>query len=169
MKRPLEITRSRLRSGTIKRDGFSLLELILALAILGATLGVLGQYAEIGVDSAREAKALATARLICQSKLNEQLLNVTAGISPTTVIDAPVDSFDSQSAEAYTYSIEVAPGQLDGMLQMRVTVTAFSTDGAQKIAIYALDRWFIDPLLGLEDLEAEEELAREEIASGGTQ
>lgn len=147
--------------------GFSLLEMVLALAILGGSLAVLAQIAETGVDAAREARALATARVLCQSKLNEELLNVSAGINPVTVLDSPVDSFDSQSLEDYTYSVEVSPGQLDGLLSMRVTVKALANNGEQQVAIYSLDRWVIDPLLGLEEMELEEEQAREEIASAG--
>lgn len=150
-----------------KRRGFSLLEMMLALAILGGSLAVLAQIAETGTDAAREARALSNARMLCQTKLNEELLNVVAGIAPVTVIDAAADPFDSQAVETFTYSVEVGPGQLDGLLNVRVTATAWGNNGQRQIAVYALDRWVIDPQMGLEEMELEEELAREEIASGG--
>lgn len=149
------------------RTGFSLLEMILALAILGSSLAILAQIASTGVDAAREARALATARMICQSKLNEQLLNIESGLSPATIIEAPTESFDSASTETYVYSVEIMPGQIDGLLSLRVTVLARAGDGTEQLAGYALDRWVIDPAMGLEEAEAEEAAAREEIASGG--
>ncbi|MEM6472520.1 MAG: type II secretion system protein [Planctomycetota bacterium] len=142
-----------------RRSGFSLLEMILALAILGTSLAVLSQIAGTGVDAAREARALATARIICQNRLGEMLLNVQAGQAPATMIDVPTTSYDSESSETYTYSVEILPGQLDGLMSARVTVTAYAGDGTEKLATYALDRWYIDPALGLEEAELEEEAA----------
>ncbi|MCO8121980.1 type II secretion system GspH family protein [Stieleria sp. TO1_6] len=147
--------------------GFSLLEMLLALAILGTSLAMLAQIAESGVSAAREARALASARMICQGKLSDLLLNVAGGQTPATIIDAPAEAFDSETTETYQYSTEVMQGQLDGMLSVRVTVKVFAGDGGTPLATYALDRWVIDPTLGLEAAEAEEAAAREEIASGG--
>ena len=147
--------------------GFTLLEMLLALAILGTSLAILAQIADTGVSAAREARALATARMICQNKLSEELLNVAAGQTPTPIINSPAESYDSESSETYNYSVEVMPGQLEGMLNMRVTVEAMGGDGTQRLAIYALDRWIIDPALGLEEAEIEEQMARDEIANGG--
>ncbi|KAA5543886.1 type II secretion system protein [Roseiconus nitratireducens] len=161
--------RQRRGAESVKRNAFSLLEMILALSILGMSLAILAQLARTGVSAAREARALATARVLCQSKLNEQLLNIQAGQSPATIIDAPIESFDSQSAGSFVYSVEVMPGRLDGLLSLRVAVKALGNNGEETLANYALDRWVIDPLLGLETAEAEELAAREEIASGGAE
>ncbi|MEL6106640.1 MAG: type II secretion system protein [Planctomycetota bacterium] len=155
------MTRSHHRNG---RRGFSLLEMVLALTILGASLAILAQIADTGSDAAREARALVSCRMICQTKLNEELLNITYGQSPAIVVDAPVEAFDSQSTETYLYSLEIANGQLDGLLALRATVRAMGGDGSEAIASFALDRWVIDPLVGLEEAEAEEEAAREELS-----
>ena len=148
------------------RFGFTLLEMILAIAILGTTLAILAQIADTGVDAAREARAMANARMVCQSKLNELLLNIDAGQSPTAIVDAPAESFDSSTTDSFIYSVEITPGQMDGLMAARVTVTAFGGDGSEKLAVFALDRWFIDPTMGLVEAEAEELAAREEIANG---
>lgn len=150
-----------------RRRAFSLLEMILALAILGTSLAILAQIADTGVDAAREARALASARMICQTKLNEQLLNMQSGMTPVAVVDAQTEPFDSEATETFSYSVEVQPGQMDGLLAMRVTVNAYAADGSQLLATYSLDRWVIDPALGLEEAELEEEAAREELAGGG--
>ena len=150
-----------------RRGGFTLLEMILALAILGSSLAILAQIADTGVDAAREARAISTARMICQNKLNEQLLNIQSGMSPAAIVDAQVESFDSESMETFTYSLEVSQGQMQGLLSLRVTVKAFAGDGETVLATYALDRWVIDPTLGLEQAEMEEEAARQEATGGG--
>jgi hypothetical protein len=61
----------------------SLLEVILAIAILGGSLAVIGQLINIGARNAISARDLTTAQLYCESKLAE----VSAGIElpePTT-------------------------------------------------------------------------------------
>lgn len=142
--------------------------MVLALTILGASLAILAQIADTGSDAAREARALVSCRMICQTKLNEELLNITYGQSPAIVVDAPVEPFDSQSTETYLYSLEIANGQLDGLLALRATVRAMGGDGTESIASCVLDRWVIDPLLGLEEAEAEEEAARAELSGEET-
>ena len=146
------------------RRGFSLLETMLALAILGGSLAILSRIVDTGISAAREARDLANARMICQAKLSEVLLNSTGGFTPQTQPLTPVDSFDSQSTTPFEFSVEVQPGQLGGILLIRVVVEAQNPDGGEPLARYSLVRWMIDPALGLEELEAEEEAAREEAA-----
>ena len=149
------------------RRGFSLLEILLALAILGGSLAILSRIVDTGISAAREARDLSIARMICQAKLSEVLLNSTSGFSPQTQPMTPVDSFDSQSTTPFSFSVEVQPGQLGGILLIRVLVEAEDPDGGEPIARYSLVRWMIDPALGLEELEAEEEAAREGTESLG--
>ena len=148
------------RRAVPRRGGFSLLEMLLSLAILGGSLAVLSQVADTGVDAAREARDLAIAQIICQSKLSEVLLNSTLGTTPQSIVDAPVDPIDSQSLTTFSYSVDVQPAGLEGMLVIRVLVSA--KDGNEKlIASYSLDRWMIDPAFGLQEMELEEEAAKE--------
>ncbi len=154
----MKMARSRSR-----RRGFSLLEILLALSILGGSLAVLSQIAETGTDAAREARALSMARILAQAKLSEVLLNSTLGQTPTPVVEAQADPFDSQSTSDFYYSIDVVPAPLDGMLAIRVSVQAKNANGGVQ-ANYQLTRWMIDPALGLEEAEAEEQAAREEAA-----
>ncbi len=144
------------------RSGFSLLEILLALAILGGAMAVLSQIAETGTSAAREARDLSVSRVLCQTKLSEILLDASSGISPQTVIEVPLASFDSGSSTTFNYSAEVSQGTLDGMLTLRVTVVAENPNGGAALAKYSLTRWLIDPNLGLEAAEAEEKAANEE-------
>lgn len=155
-------TRGPLRRG--RSGGFSLLEILLALAILGGSMAVLSQIAGTGTDASREARDLAVARIIAQRKLSEILIDRL--VSPQSVGETPVESFEEDSISEFVYSVEVQPAQLDGLLAVRITVKAVNANGGSAIATYTLDRWMIDPLLGLEQLEAEEKAARE--AASGT-
>jgi len=153
------------------RSGFSLLEILLALAILGGSLAVLSRIADTGMTAARESRDLAAARILCQSKLSEVLLDGMSGITPQSVATAPFDTqFDSQSSTVFQYSVDVQPAPLDGMLVIRVTVEALDSNAGSARTRYALTRWMIDPTLGLEEAEAEEEAMLEEqaaLAAGG--
>jgi type II secretory pathway pseudopilin PulG len=143
------------------------LEILLAIAILGGSLAILSQIAETGTDAAREARALAMARVLCQAKLSEVLLNATLGQTPTTVVDARAEPFDSLATTDFYYTVEVVPAPQEGLLAIRVSVQVADPDGGNALAKYQLTRWMIDPTLGLEELEAEEEAMREEASGGG--
>lgn len=144
------------------RKAFSLLEMILALAILGTSLGILAQVAQTGRDAALEAHYLSQARLIAQSKLAEILVT---GTSPAAIPLTPVESMSSDSANVFEYQVDVAPAPFDGMLAIRVSVFALDEDGGPNIASYSLTRWWIDPLLDLPGLAAEEKALREEASA----
>jgi prepilin-type N-terminal cleavage/methylation domain-containing protein len=150
-----------------QRRGFSLLEILLALAILGGSLAVLSQIAEIGTSAAREARDLSICRILCQAKLSEVLLDTSLGISPQSIFNSSLESFDSASITSYAYSIEVQPSQLDGLLSLRVTVQALESDDSTPIATFSLTRWVVDPTLGLEQAEADEKALKEELSGVG--
>jgi len=147
------------------RRAFSLLEMLLALSILGGSLAILSQIASTGLDAAREARDLSVARILCQTKLSEILLDATAGVAPQSFPAAPLESFDTESTTPFTYSADVQPGTIDGILIVRVTVIAENPDGGPPIATCSLVRWLIDPTLGLEAAAEEEQLMLEEAAA----
>lgn len=150
------------RTGLLKRDGFSMLEMLLALAILGASLAVLAQIAGTGSDAAREARALSEARLIAQRQMSELLAE---GWSPQSMPPSPAPPVDSTSTTPFQVEVNVTPSPLDGVLMLRVRVQATDPDGGAPLADYTLTRWMIDPLLGLAELAAEEKAMREEAAA----
>lgn len=150
-----------------RRRGFSLLEILLALAILGGSLAMLSRIVETGTSAAREARDLSHARILCQTKLSELLLDSISGMTPQSVPLGPLESFDSQSNTTFLYSIDVQPAPLDGLLAIRVLVEAQDPNGGPPLARYALTRWMVDPALGLEEAEAEEEALKQEAAAEG--
>jgi prepilin-type N-terminal cleavage/methylation domain-containing protein len=153
------------------RGGFSLLEILLALAILGGALAILSRIVDTGMVAARESRDLSAARILTQTKIAEILLEAQAGISPQSVTDAEFQTlFDSQSNSDFQYSVEVNPAAMDGMLAIRVTVQSIDKDLGEARTTYSVVRWMIDPMLGLEEAEAEEDAYLEEkaaLASGG--
>ena len=72
------------------RAGFSLLEVILATALLMSCGIVLAELANIGRGHARAAEQLAAAQLVCQSRLNAILCGAA---SVDDVEDQPLDEF----------------------------------------------------------------------------
>ena len=70
-----------------------------------------------------------------------------------------IESFDSNSLTPFVYEVNVNQGPIGGLLAIRVTVEALDPDGGPPIARQSLTRWMIDPLLGLEQAEMEEEAA----------
>lgn len=151
----------------INRRGFSLLEILLAMAILGGSLAVLSQIVGTGGDAARSAKELAMARLLCQSKLAEVMVTATT-VMPTTVPSTPVPSPDSESDTVFNYAVDVAPAAMDGLLAIRVSVEAVNPEGdGPAVANYSITRWIIDPTLGLEQLEADANAEAQADAEAG--
>ena len=149
----------------IPRDGFSLLEILLALAILGGSLAILSRIVETGTSAAIEARALAEARLVCQTKLTEILLDTRSGNTPQSVVTVPVDSFDDTSTASLNYSVEVLPQPIENVMAIRVTVAVQSADAKATIASYSLTRWLVDPTLDLEQLENDERATRAGMVS----
>ncbi len=139
-----------------RHGGFSLLEVILALAILGGSLAILGNIIRIGTRSAREARGKIAAELQCQSILTE----IAAGIRPSDMMQpTPVDYPDPEYA--WMYTVESQAAEMEGLLVIRVTVFENKPLEADPIRV-SLVRWMIDP-----ELEAEAAAADEQAGQTG--
>ncbi len=136
-------------SPTANRRGLTLLEVILALAILAGAVAVLSQLSWSGLEHARLAGDTVAAQLMAESLMAELM----AGIHPLeSVYDQPVEqlSFDGQPAPAaesdpgrWLATIEVSPAPIGGMLHVAVTVRDATSTG--RAAESTLVRWRIDP------------------------
>ncbi len=124
-----------------RSSGFSLLEVILATAILLACLFVLGQMAYVGRKDAEDAADATTAQLICRSKLNEILVGA-----------APVASVESQPVAempGWVYSVEVESLEQFGLVSLRITAMqdpaeSESTTSQRSGEQFSLTRWMHD-------------------------
>ncbi len=144
------------------RRGLTLWEVMLALAILGGSIAVIGQLVRLGVRAAGDARNLSQAQLLCESKLAE----LSSGMEPLQPVLAAPYPFEPD----WVYSVEVQPVDQQGLLAVRVTVEQI-TDERPFPLTYSLDRWIIDPSLEFQQVEmeaAEEAAQAEEAAASGT-
>jgi general secretion pathway protein I len=127
------------------RGGFSLLEVILAIAILAGTIAILGELISLGVRNARAARDMTQAELLAESKMAE----VAAGIMATEAVQgAPCES----DPDNWLYSIAVDPTEVEGLMSVTVTVTQ-NLPPEQRPAEFSLVRWMRDPV-AIETAEA---------------
>jgi prepilin-type N-terminal cleavage/methylation domain-containing protein len=127
------------------KSGFSLLEVILALAVLGGAVVVLGEVNRLSLKNAAAARDLSQAQILCESKLTEIVTGIT---SPTTAVDKA--SFDSTTEALaaddphWVYSIDSQTPNEPGLIAVRVTVTK-NLPAAQNPVSFSLVRWMADP------------------------
>jgi hypothetical protein len=99
------------------RRGVSLLEVMIATAMLLGAVVVLAELAQIGRRHAESAGERVVAQQLCQQKLNEVLL----GLLPVTAASAPIEE-----VPGWVYQVEVEPlqdfAELDDLVRVRVTV-----------------------------------------------
>jgi prepilin-type N-terminal cleavage/methylation domain-containing protein len=159
-------------SGTRSSDlsynrGFTLLEVMLALAILVGSLAVLGEFARMGLHSARTARDLTRAELLCESLMSE----IAAGILPPTAVQAapiedpvtgtPVSDTQTDDVAQWVYSVDVQSIDADGLLGVTVTVMQ-DLPPAQRPATFSLVRWIPDPMLDLLGSSTESDMSNTE-------
>jgi prepilin-type N-terminal cleavage/methylation domain-containing protein len=146
----------------VRRRGLTLMEVMLAIAILGGAMAVMGELVRIGARSAAEARDLATAQLLCETKMAE----ITLGIVPPEVIaPTPVETLDADNQ--WLYSVETAAAEQEGLIVVQVTVQQ-DVDPQQQPISYSLTRWMIDPNLQLELQESSSEVTGSETSKSGS-
>ncbi len=130
----------------MSRRGFSLLEIILALAIFGGAMAVLSGLIDTGVRAAIEAQDLSRAQMLCESQLEQVLLQTS---TPLPVPETALDTGDPN--RVWSYMVEVFPAPVTNLHIIRVTVRAAPpglSNGQE--ATYSLVRWMPDPSLMLD-------------------
>ncbi len=96
------------------RHGLSLLEVVLAIAILGGALVVITNLVYMGSQSAANVKQYSEAQIMCDTKMAE----IAAGV-------LPAESTSGASIPEnpnWVYSVDVQSAQHIGLLLVRVTV-----------------------------------------------
>jgi len=113
---------------------------ILALAILGGAVAVCGELARVGIDSARIARDLTYAQLLCESKMAE----IVSGATPLeTVSDVPFETTEEDTESDWLYSIEITTLDDQGLTAVRVTVYKEAPEQKRPV-VFWLDRWIFD-------------------------
>lgn len=119
-----------------KRSGLSLLEVVLAIAILGGSMVVLTQLINIGHSNAMDARDMSEAQILCDTKISE----VTAGIIPSS----SVSGADIVEAPGWQYSMTVDKASIEGLLVVDCTVTQDPAEYSAPMT-FRLVRWIPDP------------------------
>lgn len=126
------------RKAPVGRSGFSLLEVILAMAILVGSLAVISQLIDLGAGNAVEARLRTDAILRCESKMQE----IVAGVLPAESTSPAL--FDDDPM--WQWSVDVEPGVSAGLLGVTVTVAQTTSQSATPVS-YSLHRWLRDPVV----------------------
>jgi len=122
------------------RPGFTLLEVLLALAILTVAFAVLGELARLGMRNARIARDKTQAELLCQSKMAE----IAAGVTlPDPVQGVPLESVGDVAGPGWLYSVDIGATEQDGLMAVRVTVAQDLPPEGRPVQ-FSLVRWMLD-------------------------
>jgi len=130
------------------RKAFSLLEVILALAILAGSMAVLGEAVRHGLENARVVRDLTDAQLYCESKMAE----LEAGFLTTdSVSDMPIEPMAESILESSSESTEtewfysVASELVDEEGLMSVSVSVYQDPTVVKKPVtFTMTRLFLD-------------------------
>ncbi|HRF02320.1 MAG TPA: prepilin-type N-terminal cleavage/methylation domain-containing protein [Pirellulaceae bacterium] len=130
------MNRSPFRTSRTPRRGLSLLEVILAIAILGGALAAIGELIRLGTRSALAAHELSLAHLLADTRMAE----VAGG-----ALDLEsVSTATCEEAPDWVYSVTVQSSQQPGLLQVEVLVQQDPAQFAVPIS-YRVFRFLPDP------------------------
>jgi prepilin-type N-terminal cleavage/methylation domain-containing protein len=118
------------------KRGFSLLEVILAIAIFGTSLAIIGELVRLGSMSAAAARDLSDGQRICSNLINE----IAAGVMPPTAVSQTSCPEDA----TWLYSVTADATDVDGLLAVSVTVEQDPQFSSRPHSV-TLVRWVVDP------------------------
>ena len=119
-----------------ERKAFTLLEVILALAILAGSTAVLGELIRSGLRNADEARDLTRGQMICESVVSQVLAGAISASSTSSV--------QFEDDPRWLYSITVDSTQMNGLILVQVSAVR-DVPAQQHPVQYTLIRWMIDP------------------------
>lgn len=124
-----------------KRRGFSLLEVMLALAITGLSLAAISELISLGSRAALRSRDITTAQFLAESKLNE----FSAGVG----LAGPVSRQIFIENPDWVYSVDMLPIDDSGLVQLMVLVERSEESNINNPLKFQVVRWIPDPTLGL--------------------
>lgn len=120
-------------------DGFTLLEVILALAILAGAVAVLGEIMAIAGRHARETQAETRAQLFAASVMDEMLSGITE------VAQVSRQPLESTETIPWVYSVTVSPTTITGLSTIEVLVEQDQEPQFNPVK-YRLVRYYAEPV-----------------------
>jgi general secretion pathway protein I len=125
------------RSTQLKR-GFTLYEVVIALAIFSGAIVAVSQALSTGTRAALQARLQSQAVLLCESKMAEV---VGGAVSATSSGEVP---FTDPGLEGWTWSVNAGASPRTGISQVEVTVNC--RQGANSVdASFVMTRLLRDP------------------------
>lgn len=122
----------------LRRDGFTLLEVILAIAILAVSLAAIGEVVRSAFANASNAADGLEARIAAQNVLDQ----IKCGA--IEIVDSgPTQMSQNESLSEWTVQVLVEPTAVEELVQVRVLVGR-SLDPNERPAC-ELVRWFENP------------------------
>ena len=144
------------RNSSRNANGFTLIEVILALAILAGAVAVLGEVMSIAGRSAADAQAEAQAQLMASSVMDEILSGM---VDLTQQTRRPLET---SGAIPWVYSVTISDTTLVGLMSVEVLVEQDVQQQFRPIK-YRLVRWLPSdpdlPATSTEDSESEPDSA----------
>ena len=129
-----------------RNQGFTLMEILVSITILGLSMVAINGLIGMGARNAREAQVLTTAQFLAESKLAEVK---TGLISPNSTGKMPFTA--EETMEPFTYEIQSETIDGEGkLLAIRVLVEYTPVDGSLP-HVFQLDTWMIDPELEISE------------------
>jgi len=126
------------REHATRRPGFTLLEIVLALAILAGALAALGEVMRLADQNAELTEGETQAQVLAESVMAELL----SGARPLSTVNGAVFNLDTEPRWEYWVALE--PTERRELLLMRVAV-AQQLPPEMQPARYELVRWVLNP------------------------
>lgn len=147
-----------------QRRGFSLLEIVLSLAILAGAVAVLGEISRTSLQLAQSARERSHAQLLCESKLAE----ITAGlVAAESQPESPWQEADGSLSTEWRYAVEIGSTSDADLLTVRVTVRSADTSPRRRVEC-SLVQWMVDPALNPSTVDAEAASSSSTSTSGSS-
>ncbi len=152
------------------RAAFSLLEVLLSMAILVGAVAVLGELMSLGMNNVEVARDRSRAAVMADGIMDQILAGlIAAQATSETAVPEELLTYDELN-DNWLYSIESAVTTDPGMTAVTVTVRRSSSDRSFDVTLadFTLTRWITDPAV-MEEFAAAEDAAAtaaEEEASG---
>jgi type II secretion system protein I len=126
------------QAGLSERRGFSLLEVILALAILAGSLAALGEVMRMAGQAARLTESETQAQILAASVMDE----LASGARQLSAVSQ--SELDSTANPPWVYSVALEDTGYQQMVAVRVTVSQ-QLDSRLQPAHFELLRWMPNP------------------------
>lgn len=163
-------SRSQARVG---RRGISLLEVVLALAILAVASAYLAQSMHIASENATRSESQTQAEIVAESVMNQIVAGILSTQAVTWAPYANPNPFGSaatfSNGSQWMYSVSTLSTEVQGMVGIQVSVNeviAGQTDDGK--ADFFINRWIIDPSLGLDTPPTTDTTGATSSTSGST-